>query len=75
MTDRGVMGSVVYTANPVALHVAEDAQTVYNLIKNLTMFWFMRPSDAAILKKLEDIEKLIKVQHVSVNENSISWKS
>jgi hypothetical protein len=32
MTDRGIMGSVVYTANPVALHVAEDVQTVYNLI-------------------------------------------
>ena len=31
-TERGVMGSIVYTNNPVAFHVAEDTQTIYDLI-------------------------------------------
>jgi hypothetical protein len=30
--ERGVMGSVVYTTNPVAFHVAEESQIVYDLI-------------------------------------------
>ena len=34
MTDHGIVGSVVYTSNPVALHVAEDVETIHKLIKN-----------------------------------------
>jgi hypothetical protein len=32
VTDRGPMGSVVYTANPVAFHVTEEPEAIYDLI-------------------------------------------
>ena len=33
MTDHGIVGAVVYTANPVGFHVAEAAESIYNLIR------------------------------------------
>lgn len=32
LTEKGMMGAIIYTANPVAIHVAEDAETVWRMI-------------------------------------------
>ena len=33
MTDRGVIGSVIYTTGGQSFHVNEDPKTIYNLIQ------------------------------------------